>query len=370
MPSPRTAWSWSAFSSSLSSPSNRSRSLHASLSGRVTSAKVQTYLSNSEIPFLNLAFEQHLLANSPADSVILFFYVNRPSIIIGSNQNPWLEVNLRLLRQSDSPVQEHVDLARRHSGGGTVFHDRGNVNWTVICPSNQFTRDKHAEMVVRALRKVGVERARVNERHDIVLDQGDRRTSTSDEDTHKTPFTSLDAPASLKVSGSAYKLTRGRALHHGTCLLHSPNLDFIGRLLRSPAKPFVKARGVESVSSPVGNIGVTNSDFIDAVHEEFARLYDIREKLGGLSSLSPNEMLHSDVVRDAVSRLKDLDWIFARTPQFELSTSERQSDQLPEKLCTVPSPKNVRWPIAVTSEPQSLTEYNSRLKSSSKPGTG
>ena len=247
------------------------------------SQPLQTYISTSRDPYLNLSIEHHLLQKSPPDSAVLFLYVNRPSIIIGRNQNPWLEVNLALLQagRQDLPTEPSgigaVDLVRRRSGGGTVFHDEGNVNWTVICPSADFTRDKHAEMVVRALRSCGIDRARVNARHDIVLDQGQRGADTDPDDTHSTPYeaTDFDTPRPLKVSGSAYKLTGKRALHHGTCLLNSPNLNIIPDYLHSPAKPFMTARGVESVSSPVGNILLSNEDFIAAVQKRFAEEYEL-----------------------------------------------------------------------------------------------
>ena len=164
---------------------------------------------------------------------------------------------------------------------GTVFHDEGNVNWTVICPSSIFTRDKHAEMVVRALRSNGIARARVNERHDVVLDQGQKRGSDlpDPDDTHATPY-QTSSPQALKVSGSAYKLTRARALHHGTCLLSSPNLNVIPHYLHSPAKSFITAKGVESVSSPVGNILLETERFEAAVRKNFAEMYG--EPEGGL----------------------------------------------------------------------------------------
>ena len=262
-------------------PLNARRWLTTSALERRLSKPVQSYFSASHDPYLNLSIEQYMLQKSSSESTILFLYVNRPSIIIGRNQNPWLEVNLALLKESserpetEPPSLGTVDLVRRRSGGGTVFHDEGNFNWTVICPSAIFTRDKHAEMVVRALRSCGIERARVNERHDIVLDQGERDESSDPDDTHVTPYTTKTegGPRPLKVSGSAYKLTRGRALHHGTCLLSSPNLNVIPHYLHSPAKPFIKARGVESVSSPVGNILLSNDDFSRAVRDEFAKLY-------------------------------------------------------------------------------------------------
>ena len=171
----------------------------------------------------------------------------------------------------EPPGMGKVDLVRRLSGGGAVFHDEGNVNWTVICPPEEFTRDKSAEMVVRALRSLGTERARVNERHDIVLDQGSDRRVVDPEDTHITPFSSSQTP--LKVSGSAYKLTRTRALHHGTCLLNSPYLNIIPHYLHSPAKPYIEAKGVESVSSPISNIGIDPGIFISAVQSAFHRTH-------------------------------------------------------------------------------------------------
>lgn len=224
------------------------------------SNKAQVYVSRSRDPYLNLSIEHYLLQKSPADSTILFLYTNRPSIIIGRNQNPWVEVNLGLLR--NGPLD--VVLVRRRSGGGTVFHDEGNVNYSVICPTLEFDRDKHAEMVVRALRRLDVKRARVNERHDIVVD----RVVTEDGGEMERPF---------KISGSAYKLTRLRSVHHGTCLLSSPNLDAISRYLKSPAKPFIKARGVESVSSKITNVGLDNGPFEEAVVKEFGSMYQAGE---------------------------------------------------------------------------------------------
>nr|OQO22241.1 hypothetical protein B0A51_10354 [Rachicladosporium sp. CCFEE 5018] len=286
---------------------------------RPCQSDVKSYISSSHTPHLNLSLEHHLLSTATPDSTILFLYRNRPSIIIGRNQNPWLETNLSLLRNASSlGISEPIDLVRRRSGGGTVFHDLGNVNWTVICPSAEFTRDKHAEMVVRALRSLGVARARVNERHDIVLDQGTEASSADPEDTHVTPFTSKDVTP-FKVSGSAYKLTRGRALHHGTCLLSSPNLGVIPKLLRSPAKRFMSARGVESVSSPVGNLQLELEDFMEAVQREFRRMY------GGQHGMEVEDLGEAWADRtgasEGIRELESPEWTFLQTPQFTLSST-------------------------------------------------
>ena len=255
----------------------------------VEASKYQIYISRSCDPFLNLSIEHFLLQKSPPHSTVLFLYVNRPCIVIGRNQNPWLEVNLRLMRNSTSENgPEIVELVRRRSGGGTVYHDFGNVNYSVICPTVDFTRDKHAEMVTMAIRKFD-QRARVNERHDIVLDQGPvlaKQHWPDSNDMHRTMFQpgSKESPP-LKISGSAYKLTRQRSLHHGTCLLASANLPRISEMLRSPARPFMKARGVESVRSPIGNVlsetnvsqGRDTSSFRKEVIRSFGELYKIDE---------------------------------------------------------------------------------------------
>lgn len=227
--------------------------------------RYHVYFSRSHDPYLNLSIEHQILQKSHKDSTVLLLYTNSPCVVIGRNQNPWLEVNLHLLKQntgSDDPQVlggtepgPNVQLVRRRSGGGTVFHDEGNLNYSVVCPPKAFTRDKHAEMVVRALRRFNP-RARVNERHDIVLDQGELQEGgfgTASADTHRTLYPS-DSKLPLKVSGSAFKLTASRSLHHGTCLLASPNLGHISNYLNSPARSYMKAKGVDSVRSPVGNV--------------------------------------------------------------------------------------------------------------------
>ncbi|KAI2631599.1 hypothetical protein GGS21DRAFT_151087 [Xylaria nigripes] len=317
---------------------------------------VQVYISRSKDPYLNLSIEHFLLQKSPPDSVILLLYTNRPCIVIGRNQNPWVEVNLGLvnqrevlkhLRRGTSAVSEDVIaenagetaenpcfgegeqegdhdilLVRRRSGGGTVYHDTGNVNYSVICPPASFDRNKHAEMVVRALQ--GLKKiphgVRVNERHDIVLDVTDPGKQSVNGDV-KT----------YKISGSAYKLTRNRSLHHGTCLLSSPSLHFLSQLLRSPAAPYIKARGVESVRSPVCNVGITNAEFEDAVVSEFLEMYEAKHGQGGIEAetLNATDVEHIPEVQAGVAELKSRDWIYAQTPQFSFSSHLTAHDPRP-----------------------------------------
>ena len=278
-------------------------------------SKYQIYSSQSDDPYLNLSIEHFLLRKTPAHSTVLFFYVNRPCVVIGRNQNPWLEADLKLLahrpastklRASMSATEGHIDLVRRRSGGGTVFHDGGNVNYSVICPTEDFTRDKHVEIVAEALRRVAPH-ARVNERHDIVLDQGGRDLSDPEPDSsnmHETAYQIHGEEPALKVSGSAYKLTRTRSLHHGTCLLNSPNLKNISRYLRSPARPFMKARGVDSVRSPVGNV---YQDIQDDVSLRFQR--DVVEVFGARYGLGQECLEGFRMAKEHGDMHQGQDWI-------------------------------------------------------------
>ncbi|EEP77086.1 conserved hypothetical protein [Uncinocarpus reesii 1704] len=275
------------------SPRQQRLHLGPSFQSAVQSAEHQIYRSVSTDPHVNLAIENYLYSHSPDNSKVLFLYVNRPSVIIGRNQIPWLEMDLHLLNRN-RPVKNATDkerpplaLLRRRSGGGTVFHDEGNINYSVISPKSEFHRDRHAEMVVRALHKIGAANTSVNTRHDIVMSRDSpvpppkQVVPTRTDDIESPPVETT--PNALKISGSAYKLSRFRALHHGTCLIDSPNINSIGAILSSPARPYLYAKGVDSVRSPVGNIsstlpGLPGKDIMQAlalrIMEEFTLLYN------------------------------------------------------------------------------------------------
>ena len=303
----------------------------------VKASKYQIYVSHSLDPFLNLSIEHFLLQETPPHSTVLFLYVNRPCVVIGRNQNPWLETNLSLLQQN------HVSLVRRRSGGGTVFHDEGNVNYSVICPTADFARHKHAKMVTRAIRESNL-RARVNERVDIVLDQGsmlEEKVWPDPTDMHQTRFHRGNGNSPpLKISGSAYKITRQRALHHGTCLLASANLRRISDYFKSPARPFIKARGVESVRSPIGNVHHEpkvssisyNNEFQSQVINAFTQLYGISERANpiALDEKPGGELLHDSADEWAAGwvgpELKRITGIQAGIEELKVSQAQGKWD--------------------------------------------
>ncbi len=185
--------------------------------------------------------------------------------------------------------------------------------------SKSFKRSTHADMVVRALSSASSRYQfadiRVNDRNDIVM----RRETESQW---------------LKVSGSAYKLTRGRALHHGTLLYSSPYLDKIPGLLRSPGRDFIEAKGVESVRSPVGNLVWTpnpgkreevKQEITQSIVREFWRMYGAdQERRTGLNEVTlGSEECAEDTNPDIASGVKELmsnAWRFEQTPRFDFAS--------------------------------------------------
>ncbi|KAL8733077.1 MAG: hypothetical protein Q9181_003715 [Wetmoreana brouardii] len=325
--------------------------------------KYHIYLSQSHEVAVNLSIEHYLFQRTHPASTVLFLYVNEPCIVLGTNQNPWLEVNHALVRRGAAtfhsyPSKDEIKVIRRRSGGGTVFHDRGNLNFSVICQQAGFYRDKYAEMVVRAIRKMNP-RARVNNRHDIVLDPGPLLAPPHRpdlDDTHQTPYAAEGYTMTpRKVSGSAYKQSGKRVLHHGTCLLASPNLPNISEYLRSPAKPFLNAKGVESVRSPVANLVEKSQptpqlDISILQHhiiEEFVQMYNVQVpspppsvfSSAGIAKLEDNKESAAGVIDERLVEINDLDlgmrellspgYLYGRTPRFTISTHPWEKDNRP-----------------------------------------
>ncbi|KAJ1771386.1 hypothetical protein EV179_000410 [Coemansia sp. RSA 487] len=249
---------------------------------------VHCYISESTDPYTNLAFEDWILRSSDPQSYVLYLWRNRPTIVIGRNQNPWKECNLDMMASRD------VWLARRTSGGGTVYHDLGNSNYTVVMPRTAFTRDWCAEMVSRALLAADIP-AYVNARHDVTVDE-------------------------LKISGSAFKLTSKRAFHHGTMLIDA-DLSRLHGCLHSKNKDVIEAKGVDSVRSRVANLrgyslAIDHPSFCDAVMREFEATLGCSLDEGNVTrwdGASANLDPHVCTERERISQW---DWLYGQTPEF------------------------------------------------------
>ncbi|KAL6454163.1 AIM22 putative lipoate-protein ligase A [Candida maltosa Xu316] len=270
-------------------------------------------------PYLNLAVEDYIYNAMPKpesskDNAYdrLMFYINSPCVVIGKNQNPWQEVNLPVLNSLGVP------LLRRRSGGGTVVHDLGNVNYSYMTTKANFDRFKFVNYVVNAVNQADpLFKIETNERGDIISEK----------------LLGLN----YKISGSAYKLSKGKSYHHGTMLLNS-KLDVLGRLLhRDESKLGVvdSKTSIPSVKSKVINLEMESDKFINVVCDEFKKIYgpaeedqDVHEfnEMFGLSDFaatSPVTMFTVDETTDlpeeilqTAEELKQWSWKFGSTPKF------------------------------------------------------
>ncbi len=232
-------------------------------------------------PYFNIALEEYLLHNQPQDVTMLWW--SEPSVIIGKHQNAFAEVNLPFVLRNNIPV------IRRLSGGGTVFHAPGNLNFTFILegePGDLVNFRKHTAPVIDFLNKMGVQ-AHFAGKNDILTE-------------------------GLKISGNAEHVHKNRVLHHGT-LLYDADLDVLQEAIRvEPGRYHDKS--IQSMRSRVANI----SDMLDAPHsfDAFGRMLE-DHLTGHFGQVSPYELTGDDirVVNKLVSeKYSQWDWNFAWSP--------------------------------------------------------
>lgn len=183
-------------------------------------SKLQFYMGNGFDPYVNLAKEKYLFDTVQEDCLLLYLWQNQNTVVIGKNQNAFSECRTELLKE------EGGRLARRLSGGGAVFHDLGNLNFTFICTTENLDIKKHMEVIQRACALAGI-KTELSGRNDILAD--DR-----------------------KFSGNAFYNSQGRSYHHGTLLI-SADTEKMTRYL-TPPKAKLEAKGIKSVKSRVLNL--------------------------------------------------------------------------------------------------------------------
>ena len=245
-----------------------------------------TALTHTHDPFYNQAFEEFVFENF-RDQDIFLLWQNSPAVIVGSYQNICREVHVQTLRKLGIPI------IRRMTGGGTVYHDLGNVNYTYITQQDgQMDYDRCLSPVIQALNDMGIP-VRKNRICDIAI--GDR-----------------------KISGSAQRAAGGRMLHHGTLLFQS-DLTMLDQITTHHKNDCFQTKGTVSAICPVTNISEHLA--VPMTLEEFMiRLLDRMSPPGSRSLVLTPEQI------GAVCRLRDekyhsWEWTWGKTPSFTYEKS-------------------------------------------------
>lgn len=240
-----------------------------------------TFINESTDPFYNQAFEEYVFENYPEDDVF-YLWQNRPTIVVGCYQNICREVNVHVLRRRGMPV------VRRMTGGGTVYHDLGNVNYSYILHADGALDYAHfLDPVIAALNRMGIP-AHKNRSCDIAI--GDQ-----------------------KISGSAQKAAGGRILHHGTLLFES-DLASLDQFTAQAKNDAFQTKGTLSAICTVTNI-------CDHLSESMS-ISDFRSRLlaevlpTGSKSVELTENQRAQIRRLRNDKYRSWDWTWGKTPSF------------------------------------------------------
>ena len=242
--------------------------------------------TQSTNPHYNLALEELLFETE--QSFCLYLWQNKNTVVIGRNQNAWKECRI------DELEAEGGCLARRSSGGGAVFHDMGNLNFTFIAPNDGYDVTRQLGVIISAVQSLGIE-ASFTGRNDIVTSTG------------------------AKFSGNAFRKGKTASMHHGTLLVDVDMGKLSRYLVPSPAK--LAAKGIDSVRSRVANLtefrpSLTIDELKKAVTQAFIKEY------GQCESLSENS-LDSDKLAEKTALYSSWEWNKGSSPAFDLSLSSR-----------------------------------------------
>ncbi len=245
--------------------------------------------SNQLNPYLNIAVEQWLVQNARPDCVTMYLWRNRRTVVIGMNQNPYSECNVAEL-EADGGF-----LVRRKTGGGAVYHDDGNLNFSFVAPPDLYDVDKHFAVIRQALSHWGLE-VEVSGRNDL------------------TCF-------GRKISGNAFSKSRSACLHHGTLLIRS-EMEELQRYLKVDKAKLMK-HGVESVRSRVANLSdfnpeITSLRVVPSLRDAFEEVYADNCVKMGFEHISRRE----DV--QAIARsYQDPEWLYGRWREFRADKKGR-----------------------------------------------
>jgi lipoate---protein ligase len=243
-------------------------------------------------PRINLAIEEYALKNLDINETFLLFYINKPSIIIGKNQNTIEEINTEYVEANG------IHVVRRLSGGGAVYHDLGNLNFSFITKDDGESFHnflKFTKPVTEALKKLGVN-AELSGRNDILAE-------------------------GRKISGNAQFSTKGRMFSHGTLLFDSEMDNVVSAL--KVKKDKIESKGIKSVRSRVANISEFLTEKITI--EEFRSLI-LKSIFADAAQIPEYKLTDADwekIHQLSKERYQNWDWNYGKSPKFNLQHAHR-----------------------------------------------
>lgn len=252
--------------------------------------KIQYMMTGSTDPYQNIALEEQLLHGVEPGCVILYLWQNRQTVVIGRNQNCWKECRVTALEEDGG------HLARRLSGGGAVFHDMGNLNFTFLASKEVYDVDRQLSVIVEACRMLGVQAEKTG-RNDITVE-------------------------GRKFSGNAFYHTDHSSYHHGTLLLRV-DMENMSRYLNVSGDK-LQAKGVSSVKSRVTNLceycpEITVEMMAEKLLSAFQKVYGLEAEI--LQDAAPAQDA-GDLARRR-SFFASPEWKYGRHLPFTMELSRR-----------------------------------------------
>ena len=247
----------------------------------------QCFISTSNDPYLNLAFEHYLFSNVKSNDRILYLWRNSQTVVIGKFQNPWSECNVEKMAEDD------IKLMRRYSGGGAVFQDLGNLCFTLISGSDydvEEQKSKNNDFIISALNKFNIT-ALASGRNDILVNE-------------------------RKISGAAFQIQQGNLMHHGTLLVNS-DLDRL-QLYLKPSKDKLETKGIKSVRSRVANLQEFNHLLtVEALIEQLRITYtEYFSEFDSIGYIDERILNSKSELKLEYENLISWDWLYGKTPAF------------------------------------------------------